>query len=435
MYFHSVTLDQERCKGCTNCIKQCPTQAIRVRNGKAKIIKERCIDCGECIRVCPYHAKKAVTDPLERIFDFAYRVALPAPALYGQFAKEHSVDMILTALLELGFDDVFEVARGAEVVSRATRQLLESGTLQTPVISSACPAVLRLITVRFPNLIGNVLPLQAPVEVAAQLAREEAVKKTGLAPEQIGIFFLSPCAAKATAIRSPLGRDTSGIDGTIAIKTVYKNLLTVFSKIEKPLPLSKAGASGIGWAKLEGESQAIGQENFVAADGISHCIKVLEEVEDDRLRNIQFIELSSCVGGCVGGPLNVENAYIAKNRVKKLAAKAGEHQEEAVDMEKIRWNVPVLHRSILNLDDNMVEAMKKMEEMEYIYSHLPQIDCGACGAPTCKCLAEDIVRGFANETDCIFKLREKVRNLAVEMMELESKMPPAIFDEEEEEEK
>ena len=118
-----------------------------------------------------------------------------------------------------------------------------------------------------------------------------------------------------------------------------------------------------------------------------------------------------------------------------MAAKAGEHQEEDVAIEKIRWNVPVLHRSILNLDDNMVEAMKKMEEMEYIYNHLPQIDCGACGAPTCKCLAEDIVRGFANETDCIFKLRERVRNLAVEMMELESKMPPAIFDEEEEEEK
>jgi Fe-S-cluster-containing hydrogenase component 2 len=95
-YYHSVTLDEDKCMGCTNCIKRCPTEAIRVRDGKAYIIAERCIDCGECIRICPYHAKIAVTDPLDAIDDYRYKIALPAPTLYGQFENLTSIDSVLT---------------------------------------------------------------------------------------------------------------------------------------------------------------------------------------------------------------------------------------------------------------------------------------------------------------------------------------------------
>ena len=166
-YFHSVTLDKDKCHGCTNCIKRCPTEAIRVRAGKAKIIKDRCIDCGECIRICPYHAKQAKTDSFDMLKDFKYTVAMPAPALYGQFKDVTDVNNILTALKQIGFDDVFEVARGAEIVAEATRKMIETGGLEKPVISSACPAVLRLIRVRFPDLIKNILPICSPMEAAA----------------------------------------------------------------------------------------------------------------------------------------------------------------------------------------------------------------------------------------------------------------------------
>ena len=199
-FFHSVTLDKDLCVGCTNCIKRCPTQAIRVRAGKAQIISERCIDCGECVRVCPHHAKKARHDGLEMLDKFKYTVALPAPALYGQFNRLDEIDYVLHGLKSLGFDDVFEVSRAAEIVSDATRQLLADGRLKKPVISSACPAVVRLIRVRFPDLCENVLPLRSPMEVAARLAREQAVKNTGLPPEAVGVFFISPCAAKVTDV-------------------------------------------------------------------------------------------------------------------------------------------------------------------------------------------------------------------------------------------
>src|SRR5665647_1884483 len=149
-YFHSVRLDESKCKGCTNCIKKCPTEAIRVRKSKARITDERCIDCGECIRVCPYHAKRAITDSIEEINEFKYKIAIPAPAIYPQFKNNFTREDILTAVKRLGFDEVLEVSMAADIVSLKTRELIDKGEYNKPLISSACPAVVALIKVMFP---------------------------------------------------------------------------------------------------------------------------------------------------------------------------------------------------------------------------------------------------------------------------------------------
>ena len=124
-YFHSVELDAEKCCGCTHCLSRCPTEAIRVHDGKAQILPERCIDCGECIRVCPHHAKKASCSTLDDTKSFKYKVAIPAPALFGQFNNLDNIDIVLTGLKAVGFDKVFEVSRAAELVSEATRKLIK----------------------------------------------------------------------------------------------------------------------------------------------------------------------------------------------------------------------------------------------------------------------------------------------------------------------
>ena len=121
-FIRSVRLNEQACKCCINCIKYCPTQAIRVHNGKARIIDKFCIDCGRCIRYCPHHAKIADYDSLNVLNNYKYTVALPAPALYSQFNNLTNVDIVLNALLKLGFDDVFEVSAAAELVSEASRE-------------------------------------------------------------------------------------------------------------------------------------------------------------------------------------------------------------------------------------------------------------------------------------------------------------------------
>ena len=114
-FIRSVRLKESACRGCINCIKHCPTQAIRVHNGKAHIIDRFCIDCGRCISYCPHHAKIPVYDPLSVINNFKYTVALPAPSLYAQYNNLTNADIVLNALLKLGFDDVYEVSAAAAV--------------------------------------------------------------------------------------------------------------------------------------------------------------------------------------------------------------------------------------------------------------------------------------------------------------------------------
>ena len=365
-FFHSVTLDRDKCKGCINCIKRCPTEAIRVRNKKAYIIPERCIDCGECIRICPHHAKRAVCDPMSVMDQFKYTIALPPPSLMAQFNNLEDVDIVISALQEFGFDSVFEVARAAEIVSAATRQLMAEGKLELPVISSACPAVTRLIRVRFPGLIDHVLPLNAPIEVAARMAKKEAMERTGLPEEDIGAIFISPCPAKVTATKMPLGTEKSAVDGVIAVSEVYPKLFPLMNKLAaegRQLISSQAGRIGISWGSSSGESSGLINDSYLAADGIENVIGVLEDLEDEKITGVDFIELNACSGGCVGGVLNVENPYIAETKLKRIrkTLPISMNHPDLGDLQQVLgWDAPLEFVPVMELDSNMLAAMEKM---------------------------------------------------------------------------
>ncbi len=419
--FHSVRLEKDKCRACTNCLKRCPTEAIRVRGGSAHIIDERCIDCGECIRVCDYHAKVAVTDPLEIIRQYRYKIALPAPSLYGQFKNIQNISQLLYALKELGFDDVFEVARGADVVSRAIRERLKKPDLPRPVISSACPAIVRLIQVRFPDLIDHIVDIRQPMEVAAMIARTEFAKKHHVPESEIGCFFLTPCPAKVTAIRNPIGHEKSAVDGAISVMDIYGPLSEKIRTAPKDLAMQESSDFGVGWARSGGECDAVCPEASMAVDGINNCIRVLEEIEDNRLNGLEFFEGSACTGGCVGGPLNFENTYVARNWIRRLVdIREADLNVDAGMMTKydLYDSCRIQPNSAMKLDDDLLEALRKMERIEDIYKTLPGYDCGSCGSPTCRTFAEDIVQGKAHEMDCIHRMKDRLKVMAQQMVDI-----------------
>ncbi|MDO4459247.1 MAG: [Fe-Fe] hydrogenase large subunit C-terminal domain-containing protein [Clostridia bacterium] len=408
-FYHSVTLDSDKCVGCTNCIKRCPTEAIRVRDGKAVITSERCIDCGECIRVCPQHAKRAKFTHLIELNEFKYTIAMPAPSLYGQFNNLDDIDYVLNGLKAMGFDSVYEVAGAAELVSEATRRLMDSGKLLRPVISSACPAIVRLIRVRFPDLVDHVLPLYSPMEVAARLAKKEASERENIPVEDIGVFFITPCPAKVTDVEAPINCEKSAVDGAIAISEIFPLLSSKMDKLTTLEPLAQSGIIGVSWATSGGESTALLKEKYLAADGIENCIRVLEETEDERIGKLDFIELNACPGGCVGGALCVENPYVAKARIQSLrkympVSKNHLDRDEEIP-EDMKWQDELEFSNAFTLSDDIAESMRMMVEINKVVQKLPGLDCGACGSPTCKAFAEDLVEGYCLRTDCPFEAR------------------------------
>ena len=414
-YKHSVSLDVEKCKGCTNCLKRCPTEAIRIRNGHAEIDASRCIDCGECIRICPYKAKKAVYDKLASFERRAWNIALPAPSLYGQFDNLDDVDYVLQGLLDLGFDEVAEVACSAELVSDYTRRFLKQSDLPKPVISSACPVITRLISLRYPMLRDNVLPLLPPVEVAAADARRKALAEhPELKAEDIAVVFISPCPAKVSYVKNRAVEGSTEIDAVLSISELYFELLGVMKKERTPNPVSRSGMVGIGWASTGGESAAIFSDRYLAADGIENVNRVLEEIDNGSIPDLEFVELNACPGGCVGGTMTVANPYIAQARLQSIRRYLPVSQNFAdgdeVPADRLDAK-PISYEPAGVLGSDRESAIRMMREIEELAKTLPALDCGSCGAPTCRAFASDVVRGLSSPNECIVAMRERLSKL------------------------
>lgn len=407
-YEHSVMLDRDKCIGCTTCLRHCPTEAIRIKDGHAVINDTRCIDCGECIRVCPHKAKKAVCGKLESMNRFKYKIALPAPSLYCQFDNLDDVDYILNGLLKIGFDDVFEVSKAAELVSAYTRLYLKTEGIKKPVISSACPVVVRLILLRFPSLAENIIHMLPPMEIAAKLARNQALQKhPELKAEDIGVCFISPCPAKVSYVKNGFADYKSQVDEVVSISDIYFMLISKMSHDDNIEALSESGMIGIGWASSGGESTAIFNEKYLAADGIDNLIHVLDQIENGNIPPLEFVELNACTGGCVGGVLAMQNPFIAKAKLQSLRRYLPVSQnflskeESNYIPDLFLFNEFPEYHSMTRLSDSMAESMRMMADIQNLKNSFPGFDCGACGAPTCRALAEDIVKGSAQIKDCV----------------------------------
>ncbi len=408
-YQHSVLLDRSKCTGCTTCLKHCPTEAIRISDGHAVINSKRCIDCGECIRVCPHEAKRAECNTLENIGQFKWRIALPAPSLYGQFEELDDIDYVLQGLLDIGFDEVYEVSQAAELVSEYTRLYLKTEGIKKPVISSACPVIARLIALRFPYLKDNLLPLLPPMEIAAMRARDRALKAhPELLPEEIGVCFISPCPAKTSYVKNGFGSYKSRVDMVISISDVYFMLIAKMNRGVLPPPVSRSGMIGLSWATSGGEAGALFNDKYLAADGIENVIKILDQIENESIPKLEFIELNACTGGCVGGVMAVENPFIAKARLQNLRRYLPVSQnflgpdERYIPNESFFEDIPV-YQPMTRLSDNIGKNIRMMADIEKLRLELPGIDCGSCGAPSCRALAEDIVKGESTIDACVIR--------------------------------
>ena len=416
-YYHAHKVITEKCRGHMKCMRSCPTEAIRVRNGKATFSEELCIDCGICISVCPAGAMVPISDPIMEIDHFKYKVAVPAAVLYSQFDASIHPYIIHLALKEIGFDRVVDLSITSKVLATALVKYMQNYRGRLPLISSHCPALLRLIQVKYPDLVELIIPLDVPRELTAQEIKKNLTAELGMNPEDIGVIYISPCPAKIVSIKQPAEKAKSWFDGVISIKDIYSAIHPHVMAIKEHFDESQIPKDfffNTAWARLGSIMRSVKMENWLAVSGLNHVMRVLDDIENSRLRNVEFIEAVSCMLGCIGGPFNVQSPYVARaNEIKQrekhdMPIKINEEEvAQKLNDGYYFFENPIPPRPTKYFDTDLETSIKRMRERDRIFQKLPQIDCGCCGAPTCLAFAEDFVRGEVELLDCIFFRKNK----------------------------
>lgn len=419
-FHHALKFRKDVCIGCSHCMNVCPTKAIRIREGKAELKDNYCVDCGKCYRACPVGAIIVEQDDFNQIFRYKQRVAIIPSILMGQFPAEVSLTQISSVLMELGFTHVYEVEHGVEILKDQMNAYISQNKQNKPLVSTFCPAIIRLIQVRFPSLTDHLILLKPALDIAASYYQQLLIDE-GYLPEDIGIFYITPCAAKIAAIKSPVGQDDSPINGVINMDFIFNKVYTAVKKgfVGKntcQLPaLDPLKSSGVTWASTNGEARYMPGRSL-AIDEISNVIEFLEQLENEENQDIDFLELRACDESCAGGILTSSNRFYTVERLRKRAAKAKKREldhnyryvnpgpinkyrdflTENISIDKVQ------PRSMEKLDEDIAQAMKKMKQVNDIMDILPMVDCGLCGSPDCNSLAEDIVQQQAQIQQCIY---------------------------------
>lgn len=411
---HSLKLNDYLCSGCTACMRICPTGAIRIRNGKAVLSENKCVDCGECIKACEKKAIYIKQDDFQLLENYGYRVALVPATFIGQFEEKYKTKDIYACLMKLGFTHIYEVEHSVEFLIDLYKEYMENHPEIKTFISPYCPAVIRLIQVRFPSLVDNIIKLKSPLDLAARAILKK-LTDGGARREQVGIFYITPCAAKIASVKYPVSGQDTCIAGVINMDFLYNKVKLMLGDKDKASENADHNLTprDVMWPLSGGEAACFPGSPY-AVDGLRNVIGFLEKLEDEAIDAPGLMEMRICDQGCVGGVLATQNRFVARRRIENRAAilQRLHHDQQQLSYDESEFSKSIAEqmvipeikpRSLYKLDENFGTAYKMAEQMKKIEKTLPGINCSACGAPSCSALAEDIVRGEACIEHCIFK--------------------------------
>jgi len=420
---HGFRIDREKCQGCLSCMRVCPTHAIRVKDARAQYRSESCIDCGVCLSACSRNAICATTTSVEDLSRFKFKVAVPSPVLFGQFPMGITPTQIVDGLLEFGFDAVWDYSVDINLVARAIQQYVDEWKGPTPLISVSCPVVVRLVQVSYPAMVDQLIPLQPAREIAGREAKRRFSAELSLREDEIAAIYITPCQAKTISILQPAEGVVSNLDGALGFREVYNRVLACAN-------LKKGNGSNStrppivrnsGFVRLhvsEGIGRLVQQHSYLRVTGLSNTIQVFNDIEKGKLRNLGFLEAYSCWNGCAGGNLTVANVYVTGTTLRSLAKTLPEMDPateaevaQRFPNEDFSLLAPIRPRPVRGTTDSLKEKVQMRERAEAVLATLPGLDCGLCGAPTCKELAKDVSIGEASKEHCVFLSERRLQDL------------------------
>ena len=420
---HGFKIDDEKCRGCLSCMRACPTHAIRVKARKAGYKPDHCVDCGVCLTACPSGAIGATTWSVEDLNRFKCKVAVPCPVLFGQFPAGITPSMVVEGLLALGFDAVWDFAVDIGLVARAINEYVERWKGATPLISISCPVVVRLVQVSYPHMVDQLIQVQLPREIAGREAKRRFSARLGVSEDDVAAIYITPCQAKAISILQPAEGAVSHLDGTLGITDVYNAVLAHASlqraeASEARRPPIIRNSTFLHWHMSEGMGRVVAGHRYLLVTGLSNIIQVFDDIEKGKLRKVDFLEAYNCWSGCTAGNLTVANLYVAQSKLHSLVSTLPEIDceteaeiERRYPNEDFSLERPIRPRPVRGRTGSLKEKVQAIQRAEATLATLPGLNCGLCGAPTCKELARDISIGDATTKDCIFFSKDRLQGL------------------------
>lgn len=399
-----------RCKDCYKCLRACPVKAIKFENHQAKIIEEQCILCGKCTSVCPQDAKTvhAETDSVKALLNGNVPViASVAPSFISSFGTDNFA-VFRIALGKLGFAEAEETAVGAAAVTAEYGKLLESGKYKN-FITSACPAVNRLIQLFYPQALPYLAPVDSPMIAHAKILKKKYPNAK--------LVFIGPCIAKKRE-----AHESGLLDAVLTfeeLKALFESSDVKLDEIAV-LPGTEGGVKNI--AKYYPISRGIiksfpacpeGYE-YVAVDGVERVMDVLDNIE---LLDKTFLELNCCDFACVNGPCSLleGGAVKAGAKLRRYVAEGkGDFVMPSVEGTDLRCEFPrIRKRRIIPTEREINEVLARTgkNNPEKLYN------CGACGYSTCREKAIAVINGYAELDMCLPYMREKAESMSFEIIQ------------------
>ncbi len=397
-----LTLKKSNCKNCHKCIRHCPVKAIRFSGNQAHIINNECILCGNCVVVCPQNAKQVVdgTEKVRVLLQSGDPVVVSlAPSFIANYEGVGIVSM-RNALKKLGFFDVEETAIGATIVKTEYERILREEQRDV-IITSCCHAINLLIQKHFPALIGYLADVMSPMQAhCADIKKRMPNVKT---------VFIGPCVSKKD--------EADHYEGIVDAVLTFEELTAWFESekivLEKELdcdPESRARFFPTTGGVLKTMTQNIPGYSYIALDGVENCISALKDIESGKIHRC-FIEMSACIGSCIGGPLMDKSHHSTIQNYMSVASYAGDEdfdviQPEAIDLKKhfavIEHKIPMPTES---------EIMSVLRQMGKIKSS-DELNCGSCGYNSCREKAIAVCQGKAEISMCLPYLKDKAESFS-----------------------
>jgi len=388
-----VTYTLARCQKCLKCLRVCPVEAISIKDERVKINKSRCINCGKCVDTCVNQGLLAKGSTLADMEHYDVKIALVPSSLIASAATPDQIEELFGAIKSLGFDEVVDLSPYDGAIVQEIRREIDRQD-DAYLISSFCPVINRLIEVKYPMLLDNMIPQYRSSEMAARKIRNETSKLD----KSVGIFQLCECIAKLPATRYPYGNADSSIDHALSIVDLFPRISKELGKHRETVNPSP---DGLRYTSLTHFAHKGMESKVLFADGLEKVQLALDLAEFGQLKGKHYLHLSNCINGCVGGNLLWGNPFEATQHIAAhLKSVTGTNADVIFEASEDSLDEVNERKSI---QERLLEYARVNAQLE----QLPGYDCGACGFASCRRMAEEIVAGRSTLAHCRIRNSEE----------------------------